>query len=332
MRKEPHDSPRGTETLVRHVLSGTTMGTRWSAQFYAQKHLNLAEIEAALQLAVDRVDEQMSPWKEDSIISRLNAAPPGTFIDLPPESYEVILEALELNALTEGAFDPFVGEPVMAWGFGAAGPEPDAPRIETIARNWATTGRSVALEKDKRRLCRKSEVKLDLCGIAKGYGVDRLSEVLRAKGIARHLVAIDGELRAEGTRADGHGWAVAIEKPDETMRDVALTIEMADMAIATSGDYRHVRTLDGRKVSHTIDPQTGVPVDNRLASVTVLADTCMLADALATALMVMGEDRALVFAERNNLAALLIKTDGEGALRKVPTGRFAEMIGPSASF
>ncbi len=193
-------------------------------------------------------------------------------------------------------------------------------------------GRSVGFDGINRRLCRRSAAALDLCGIAKGYGVDRLSAVLSARGINRHLVAIDGELRAEGMPGKGRGWAIAIEKPDETSRDVALTIEIANMAIATSGNYRHVRSFDGQKVSHTIDPRTGASVANPLLSVTVLADTCMRADALATALMVMGKQTALAFADRHSLAALLIEAAEPGRQIRVPTGRFAELMGPDISF
>jgi len=313
--------------LVRRSLSGTTMGTRWSALFHAPEHIDVSMIAAALQHAVDEVDQQMSPWKPDSVVRRLNAAPPGTWIELPDRTFDVVLKALEINAATEGAFDPFVGEPVMAWGFGAAGPVPDAARIKAVRQSWRQGTRAVALDRDGRRMRRQSDIGLDLCGIAKGYGVDRLSEVLGDFGITRHLVAIDGELRAEGLQPGERGWPIAIERPDETARDVAMSIEIADMAVATSGNYRHVRDLDGRKVSHTIDPRTGAPVDNALLSVTVLSDTTMLADALATALMVMGTDAALVFAARHGIAALLIEADENGGQRLRPSGRFAALIG-----
>ena len=322
---------RPTPALVRRSLNGETMGTRWSALFYALESVDVTMIEAALQRAVDEVDMQMSPFKPDSVVSHLNRAMPGIFIDLPRETYDVLLAGLEINALTQGAFDPFVGESVLAWGFGADGDEPDTARIAAIGEEWGKQGRAVTLDRETRRIRRDGKIKLDLCGIAKGYGVDRLSEVLSEFGITRHLVTIDGELRAEGLQPGGRGWGIAIERPDETARDMAYTIEISDMAVATSGNYRHAHVVGGHKVSHTIDPRTGAPVDNRLASVSVLADTCMLADALATALMVMGTEHALAFADANGIAALLIESDESGAQRLVPTKRFAALSGMLAA-
>lgn len=311
----------------RHVLSGATMGTYWSAVFYAPKSVDLAEIASALQTAVDAVDDQMSPWKPDSLVSRFNAAPDGTWFDLPPESFEVISEAISLNGATEGLFDPFVGGAVKAWGFGCTGGDPDPEAIAFEQKQAREGGRAIRFDRGMRLLSRRGNAVLDLCGIAKGYGVDRLSEVLSARGICRHLVAIDGEVCAEGMPQTGRGWTVAIERPDENRRDAALALELSDMAIATSGSYRHVREIDGKKLSHTIDPRTGAPSDTRLSSVTVLSDTAMTADGLATGLMVMGMDRGLGFATRHGIAALFIVANADGAQRLAPSPRFSELTG-----
>ena len=315
----------------RHVLSGSTMGTYWSAVFYAPKTADLAEIGDALQMAVDAVDAQMSPWKLDSVLSRFNAAPEGTWIDLPPESFAVITEAIALNDVTEGLFDPFLGGAVNAWGFGCTGGDPDPVAIERERQQANVGGRAIRFDRQMRQLSRRGNATLDLCGIAKGYGVDRLSEVLSARGITRHLVAIDGELRAEGMPSSARGWSVAIERPDENRRDAALALELSDMAIATSGTYRHVREIGGKKLSHTIDPRTGGPVDTRLASVTVLSDAAMTADALATALMVMGADYGLGFVTRHGIAALFIVANTNGAQRLLPSPRFSELTGIGSS-
>lgn len=310
--------------LRREVRNGPTMGTRWSAIFFAPPDADLAAIGPALQASVDAIDDQMSPWKPNSVLSRLNAAPPGTPVDLPPETFAVVAEALEINALTGGTFDPFVGAAVDAWGFGAGTAAVDPA---TISRQ-ANGRRAVAFDPVRHRLVRHGDAaRLDLCGIAKGFGADRLAETLVDFGCLRHLVAIDGEVRAGAPPPGRTGWAIAIERPDEQARDVAAGLEIAAMAVATSGRYRHWRDVGGRRVSHTIDPLTGAPVDNRLLSVSVLADTCMLADGLATALMVMGTDRALDFSERTGLAALLIEADAGGSQRLVPTRRYGEITG-----
>lgn len=308
--------------MARHALNGETMGTRWSAVFLAPRAIDRAAIKAALQQAVDRVDAQMSPWKPESVLSLFNAQPEGSWIELPDETFAVLDEALMLNGLTEGSFDPFVGGAVTAWGFGCAGGTPDATAIAREKQQAERGGRSVRFDRDNRRMSRQGPAVLDLCGIAKGYGVDLLSEVLSGFGITRHLVSIDGEVRAEGLSVDGSGWSVAIEAPDTGERSAALTLEISDMAIATSGSYRHFHEHGGRRVSHTIDPATGAPVDNRLVSATVLADTALRADGLATALMVMGADRALGFCTRHGIAALLIETNRFGNRIEVPTPRF----------
>ena len=251
--------------------------------------------------------------------------PPACRSICRPESFAVVAEALEINALTGGTFDPFVGAAVDAWGFGAGTAAVDPA---TVSRQ-ANGRRAVAFDPVRHRLVRHGDAaQLDLCGIAKGFGVDRLSETLVDFGCLRHLVAIDGEVRAGAPPPGRTGWAIAIERPDEQARDVGRgdsksppwpslpRAVIVTAAMSAAGE-----------VSHTIDPLTGAPVDNRLLSVSVLADTCMLADALATALMVMGTDRALDFSERHGLAALLIEADAGGSQRLVPTRRYGEITG-----
>ncbi len=316
-----------SNTLRRFALNGPTMGTRWSAVFFAAPEIDPGDITTKVQAALDRVDGQMSPWKPESVLSVFNRAPAGTWIDLPDESFAVVTAALEINALTAGAFDPFVGEPVMAFGFGADGPEPDPLRITQLSKVWAGRARAIGFDRIQHRISRKGAVLLDLGGIAKGYGVDRMSEVLTGLGISRHLASIDGEVRAEGMMAAEQGWRVGIERPDEKARDTLVGIEIADMALATSGTYRHAHVVDGRTLSHTIDPGTGRPVENDLLSVSVLADTSMIADALATALMVMGRQKGLAFAKQHGLPALLVAKGPDGEQTLFPTDRFVEITG-----
>jgi thiamine biosynthesis lipoprotein len=161
-----------------------------------------------------------------------------------------------------------------------------------------------------RRARRLAPLTLDLAGIAKGHGVDRMAEIARAHGVGSFLVGIDGELRAAGRKPDGGPWIVGQERPDREARALAGVIELTDAAVATSGDYRHVHEIDGRSISHTMDPRTGAPLSGDLAQVTVVADRCMVADAWATALMVAGARRGLDLARRRGLAAILVGHDG----------------------
>ncbi|MCZ8262117.1 MAG: FAD:protein FMN transferase [Beijerinckiaceae bacterium] len=191
--------------------------------------------------------------------------------------------ALAIEACSNGAFDIGVGAAVGTWGFG-----PLADKAPAIVGPRPITRQMLELDRRGRRARKHAPLSLDLSGIAKGYGVDRLSDVLTAKGLSHWLASIDGELRAGGPKPDGTPWAVGLERPLIGKREVSGVIELGEMAVATSGTYRHVREVDGRMVSHTIDPATGSPVTGKPASATVLAPTCMEADAWATAILVDG--------------------------------------------
>lgn len=298
--------------LQRHALNGETMGTRYSAVFFAPAGIDLDAIGAALLAAVDQVDQQMSTWKPDSDLSRLNAAPAHQWHAVPAELLAVLDAAVRVGIESEGAFDIGVGSLVNAWGFGPTGQEPDAQQIRDLGQR-AQLAASAVLEIDlaQQRVRKNDAIVLDLSGIAKGYGVDALARCLDRFGIARYLVGIDGEMRAKGTKPDGQAWAVAIEKPVRHVREVMGVMELVDAAIATSGDYRHWVEVGNKHFSHTMDARSGRPVDNRLASVTVIMPTCMLADAWATALLVMGAPAATELAQQRGMTALLVVRVGD---------------------
>lgn len=316
-------SKTSTDPLQRlsRVVSGETMGTRYSARFVTDR-LDYVRVEAALFAAVDAVDRQMSTWKADSDLSRLNAAPVGHWIKVPPELAIVLAEAVRIGQSSGGAFDIAVGDAVNAWGFGPVKPHevPQAGGALKAGRFTATD--SLEFDDAGEQVRKLAPVTLDLCGIAKGFGVDELARCLERFGITSYLVGIDGELRARGRKPDGTLWTVAIERPDYDARDIMGILELSDVAIATSGDYRHWVERDGARLSHTIEPRTGAPLRNRLASVTVLAGNCLEADAWATALMVMGEGAGPEFARAQGLSALFIVRHGD-ALVEHPVGLFA---------
>lgn len=302
---------RNNAPLVRHALNGPTMGTRYSAVFFAPEGADIAAIGAALFEAVDRVDRQMSTWKPDSDLNRLNAAPVGDWIAIPRELTTVLAASLRIGRASNGAFDIGVGNLVAAWGFGAAGPEPDTDRIAALA-GQARPATTTALELDEvgQRARKHASLSLDLSGIAKGYGVDEMARVMAAFAVPSWLVGIDGEMRAKGLKPDGSAWAVAQERPQRGTRGVMGVIELTDMAVATSGNYRHWVDMDGKTLSHTMNPKTGAPLENNLASVSVLAATCMEADALATVLMVLGEKAGQQMAATQRVDAIFVLHDG----------------------
>lgn len=299
--------------LQRHSLSGQTMGTRYSAVFFAPAGVDEAAIGAGLFSAVDKVDQQMSTWKPDSNLSRLNALPEQQWLALPEELMTVLDTALHIGQQSRGAFDIGVGELVNAWGFGPAGSQDDAQQAHALKKG---THHAVldGLEIDRAgsRARKRLPVTLDLSGIAKGYGVDALARCLDKFGITRYLVGIDGEMRAKGLKPDGQAWAVAIEKPVRHVREVMGVMELTDAAIATSGDYRHWVEVQGQHYSHTMNPLNGQPVRNRLAAVTVVMSSCMLADAWATALLVLGETDGVALAQKRRMDALFMLRNGNG--------------------
>lgn len=314
-----------TETPVmatRTTLHGPTMGTRWSVSLDHTATVDLAALNQALATAVAQVDAQMSPWKPDSDLMRLNRAPVGAWVDLPPEILEVLACALDIQRLSAGAFDPGVGALVDAWGFGAVRDVPDAGAIHTARQTAAPTPHArLVLDLSAGGACKQAPVQLDLCGIAKGYAVDCMAAVLQQYDVSHALVALDGELRALGSQASGDPWAVALESPEAGRRSAHGVIDLQDLAVATSGDYRRFWDVGGSRLAHTMDARQVAPVNNAVASVTVLANTCMHADAWATALLVAGPGEGLAMAQRMGLEALFLLRRPEG-LVDLGLGRF----------
>jgi FAD:protein FMN transferase len=319
MPKTSSDLP---PTSTRTTLHGPTMGTRWSASIDVEVDLDLASLREDLATVVQQVDQQMSTWKPDSDLMRLNRAPVGTWVDLPAELLAVLGCALDIHRLSSGAFDPGVGALVDAWGFGAVRDAPDAAAIHA-ARQAAPCPTHEALKLDQAagRAQKKAPLQLDLCGIAKGYAVDCMAAVLQQYGVGCALAALDGELRAVGSQASGEPWAVALERPDAGRRAVHGVIELQDLAVATSGNYRRFLQVGDARLAHTMDARRAAPVNNTVASVTVLASSCMHADAWATALLVAGPGEGLAMAQRMGLDALFLLRRAEG-LVEMGMGRF----------
>ena len=303
--------------MPRIALNGPTMGTRWSALFFAPPGLGPSPVQAALQAAVDAVDAQMSTWKPDSALMRLNAAPAWEWQDIPTELAQVLALGLAIGSASGGAFDIGMGDAVRAWGFGPAAADPQAIRA---TMQTARRPAHEVLELDGNRARKSAPITLDLNGIAKGHGVDRLTQVLKDHGIRQALTGIDGEMRAMGLRPDGNAWTIAVEAPERDRRAPHSVLTLHEAAVATSGDYRHWVTVRGRNLSHTMDPRRGAPLLTSPASVTVIARTCAEADAWATALMVRGVDAGARLAAASRLDALFLARDDAGGVRNLGVG------------
>lgn len=321
-------SKMSTES-TRIALNGPTMGTRWTALFHAEPSIDPDAIRAALQAAVEEVDGQMSTWKPYSDLMRLNAAPVGRWVAAPERLRHVLGLGLEIGRASGGAFDIGMGDAVTAWGFGPKAAAPDGIRAAMEASRRPA---QEVLEFDGEHVRKAAPIALDLNGIAKGYGVDRLGDTLRDHGVKDALVGIDGEMRALGLRPDGTAWTIAVEAPDPERRAPHAILALQDAAVATSGDYRQWVEVQGRRLSHTMDPRRGAPLLASPASVTVVARTCTEADAWATVLMVLGTDAGAALARKRGLDALFLLRDDNGNARGVGVGQlFSEQPAAIAS-
>lgn len=303
--------------------SGDTMGTRYSARFHAPEGADLRCIVAELADAVTAVDNQMSNWKFDSDLSRLNRAATRDWVPVSANLATVLLRAVDIGRETGNAFSIGVGDLVDAWGFGPGrGLRP--PTRHMGSKPCPALDGLLEVDAAGCRARKHQPLALDLCGIAKGFGVDELARVLDRHGIASWLVGIDGEMRSRGSKPDGSAWAIALEAPDEERRAAMAVVELADAAIATSGDYRHWLEIGGQRVSHTMDPRTGRPLQGALASVTVIAPVCADADAYATALMVLGAQAGHACASRLGIDAFFVSRASDG-VSVAGTGCFSAM-------
>lgn len=291
-------------------LSGAIFATGWRVDVVRDgggDPLWLAALETRIRAVLNMIDAQMSPWREASDLMRFNRAAEGEAFPLPEPMRTVVEKAVAVAALTGGAFDPTLHEAVSLWGFSAAAVEEGLPDPDRIARLDAARQRDLGF--DGVRIVARDGLALDLCGIAKGHAVDAVMAVIRATpGALSALVEIGGEVKGWGIRPDGMPWWVELERPGGEPTMVAL----CDWAVATSGDYLRTFQHDGTDYCHAIDPRTLAPVRSGVASATVFDRDCGRADALATALMVLGREQALALADAQGIPCLLTVREGEG--------------------
>lgn len=274
------------------------------------------ELQAKVDGRLDEVNRHLSTWVEDSEISRFNRRQEaGVEFPISGDFLRVMTGAAEIFALSEGAWDGTVRPLVDLWGFGPAGPKPSVPSDKRIAAARARVGfDQIEIRRPGSLVKRRPSVTLDLSAIAKGYGVDAVAEVLRGEGFVDFLVEIGGEVFAAGVRRDGRPWRVGINRPDPEAdgEEVYAIVPLGGQALATSGDYRSYILEGGVRRSHVIDPRTGRPVANGVVSASVLAPSCMQADGLATAVMVMGAEAGLTLVEDLDDVEALILVERRG--------------------
>lgn len=294
-------------------LSGATMGTTWHVT-YVEPASGLAPVAAQLGIAgaLQAVNLSMSTYLPDSEISRFNVMPAGAVLQASPAFHQVLSTALEVGRQSGGAYDVTVAPLVDLWGFGAAGVVTTPPSQAAIDAQLATVGQDkLRVAGAGLRVTKLAAVSVDFSSLAKGFAVDRVAQWLAGQGVDRFLVEVGGEMKLSGLSHRGDQWQIAIEEPRHGGRSVATAISLTDIAVATSGDYRNYFEVDGKRYSHSIDPRTGYPVAHDLVSVTVAHSSAMSADAWATALTVLGAERAMAVAQGQGLAVYFIQRANE---------------------
>lgn len=253
------------------------------------------------------INQQMSTYINDSEISQFNRYAQIDWFPVSNDFAFVTQAALDISQQTKGAFDITVSPFIDLWGFGSK-TQYTPPSKEQLINLMPYVGyRHLKINKTQNSLQKDTEkLRIDLSAIAKGFAVDKISQFLKHKGYKNHLVEIGGEVRATGKNTANKDWQIAIEQPGAGEEKVNRILTLRDKAVATSGDYRNYFIKDNIRYSHTIDPKTGAPVKHNLASVTVLHESTMYADAYATALMVMGEIDGKTFALKHNLKVNMI--------------------------
>lgn len=319
---------RSTPSEYKSInIQGKTMGTYYLVKIIQRdesKYLRSVDhgaLEVHISAILQRVNQQMSTFQADSEISLFNRSRSTDWFSVSADTARVMGESIRVSRESEGAFDITVSPLIELWGFGTRRIVHQIPGLEAIEDAKGKIGYQKLAVRTNPPAIRKTmaEVTCNLSAIAKGFGVDQVAEFFDLNRIGHYLIDIGGEIRVKGYNPAGHRWTIGIAAPSDRI-GVQKKISLADQSIATSGDYRNYYKKDGIRYSHTINPRTGKPISHSLASVSVIHDSCMTADAFATAINVLGPDRGYELALKHELPVLLI-------IRK--DDRFIEKMSPS---
>jgi thiamine biosynthesis lipoprotein len=293
-------------------FGGPTMGSTYSVKYVTGEGVaDALTLKAEIEAILAEVDQQMSTYREDSVISAFNRAPARSCMTVPAGMLEVVRTGLQLSRESGGAFDPTLEPLLDLWGFGPQARVERVPSAEQLAEARLRSGyRHLRIE--GQQLCKDVDLQLDLNSIAAGYTVERIVSRLAELGVGSYLVDVTGELKGAGKKPDGQPWRIAIEAPRDDQRVAQKVLPLDGYGISTSGDYRNYFEENGVRYSHTLDPQTGAPITHTLAAVTVVDPSTLRADGLSTVLMVLGPERGLAYAEQAGIAAFFVTREGEG--------------------
>ena len=297
------------------VLEGKTMGTVWRVTLAGVDAARQTALQQAIQQQLDADDQTLSTWKPESVLSQFNRYQGVTPQPVSADMADIVTEALRIGAKTGGAMDITVGPLVNLWGFGPLKQPAHRPSDAAIAAAKAQTGlqhlrviqtvEGQWLQKDLPALY------VDLSTMGEGYATDHLARLMEREGIHNYLVSVGGAVLSRGLNSQGKEWRVAIQKPTDSENAVQARVDLQGHGISTSGSYRNYYELDGKRISHVIDPVTGRPVEHKLVSATVIATTALEADGWDTGLMVLGSEKAKALALQQHLAVYLISKEGD---------------------
>ena len=304
------------------TLSGSIMGTQYRVQIVDPPKQDdaAAALGRAVETRLAELEGLLSTYDPASDVSRLNRSESIQWTGVSQATADVVAEGIQAGHYTEGAFDITSGPLVNLWGFGPEHHPPGrVPDDEQIAKAKAAVGLEYIEYQLNPPAVRKTkpEVQVDLSGVAKGYAVDQIALLLREARIRSFLVDLGGDMRARGVNPQGQPWRIGVEAPLAGVRSIHRVVELADTALATSGDYRNYFERGGKRYSHIIDPRTGRPIQHRLVSVSILDPSCARADALATGLLVLGPEEGYRVATEQRLAALLIVATEAGFVERM---------------
>ena len=307
------------------------MGTTYNIKYHAAAHTqDRSVVESKISRLLEHINQKLSTWRKDSEITRFNKYPHNTWFPVSPELYTVTRHALKIAAKTSGVFDPTLGPLINLWGFGPQG-EKKVPSAQEMARAKAKVGYRKLHIKPGALKKSVSGMYLDLSASAKGYGVDRVAELLEELDIDIYMVEIGGEIRAKGGK-QRPSWKIGVEAPTphNANRNIQNVLQLSSHALATSGNYRNFFTNRQKHYSHIIDSSSGKAEQHTRGvylSVTVLDSTsCMNADAWATALSAMGWEKGINFATKHNLPAHFVYRLPDGTGQGRTTGAFKHIL------
>ena len=293
-------------------FGGPTMGSTYSIKYVRNDGVApQTELKAATEAILAEIDQQMSTYRDDSLIEQFNQAPAGTCQAMPEGVLQLVRAGDRLHEESQGAFDLTLEPLLDLWGFGPRGKGEAVPSEEKLAEVRQRVGQQ-HLRIDGEQLCKDADVQVDFNSIAAGYAVDRIVARLGELGVTSYLVEATGELKAAGFKPDGSHWRIGLEAPRDDERVAQRILQLDGCGISTSGDYRNYFEENGERYSHTLDALTGRPVRHKLAAVTVADKSTLRADGLSTLLMVLGPEDGMAFAERNGIAAFFITREGKG--------------------